>query len=61
MGWFTLVGLALLFVVVVALVPNELRDHVDIWSYGIPFVLLVAVLGLPLLVFAVRLGRRRAR
>lgn len=59
--WFALVSIALALVLMVALIPNELRDHMPVWPYGVPFVVLVAALGLPLLVAAVLLDRRVRR
>ena len=60
-SWAALVGAASLLVVAVAAVPNEIRDHLPVWSYGVPFVLVVAVAGLPLLVGSWILDRRAGR
>ena len=59
-AWFMLVGLAVIVVMLVALVPNELQEHVGVAPFAVPFVLVVALVGLPLLVVAVRLTRRRS-
>ena len=59
--WFALVALAGVAVAVVALVPNEFQEHVGVWPYGVCFVLMVAILGLPLLLIATRLDRSRAK
>ncbi len=57
-AWFTCVGLALLLVLAIATIPNEIEAHLPIWPYGMLLVLVVALLGLPLLVAAVILDRR---
>jgi hypothetical protein len=59
--WFALVGLACLVVALLAVVPNEIRDHVGVWPYGLWLVLLVAILGLPLLIIATLLDRSRPK
>jgi hypothetical protein len=60
-SWFALVGMALVFVLLVAIAPNELNAHVVIWPYGVSFVLVAAVLALPLLVAALFLDRHPHR
>ena len=56
--WFVLVAASLGLVTGAALIPNELNAHLPVWSLGIPVVLVVAIVALPLLVVAAVVDNR---